>query len=115
MRYELKDTGIKISLIEPGPIRSEFRNNVITVFNKAIDKDTSVHVDAYKKMANQESKEGNAVPFTLGPEAVFEKVIHALESKKPKARYYVTFPTYLFAYLKRFLPGALLDKILVRV
>jgi len=115
MRYELMDTGIKISLIEPGPIRSEFINNVVAVFDKAVDKDKSVHVDAYKKMVDQVSKEGNTVPFTLGPEAVLKKVIHALESKKPKVRYYVTFPTYLFAFLKRILPGSILDKILIRL
>jgi len=112
MRYELAETNIKISLIEPGPIKSEFRNNVVANFQKVIDKDKSVHADAYNKM---ESQAGNKVPFTLEPEAVLEKVIHALESEKPKARYYVTFPTYLFAFLKRILPGSLLDKILVRL
>lgn len=112
MRYELNDTGIKISLVEPGPIKSEFRNNVVANFNKVIDKKKSLHADAYNKM---ESEVGKPVPFTLDPEAVLKRVIHALESERPKARYYVTFPTYLFAFLKRLFPGALLDKILVRV
>jgi short-subunit dehydrogenase len=112
MRYELSDTNVKVCLIEPGPIRSEFRNNVVANFKKVIDKNKSVHVDEYNKMENQA---GDKVPFTLEPEAVFTKVIHALESEKPKARYYVTFPTILFAFLKRVLPGTLLDKILVRV
>jgi short-subunit dehydrogenase len=112
MRYELVNTKIKVCLIEPGPIKSEFRNNVVANFIKVIDKNKSIHVNDYHKM---EGQAGDKVPFTLGPEAVLEKVIHALESEKPKARYYVTFPTYLFAYLKRILPGNLLDKILVRV
>jgi short-subunit dehydrogenase len=112
MRYELSGTNIKICLIEPGPIRSEFRNNVVANFKKVIDQNKSVHIDAYNKMENQA---GDRVPFTLGPEAVLEKVIHALESEKPKIRYYVTFPTYLFAFLKRVLPESILDKILVRV
>ena len=112
MRYELADTNIKISLIEPGPIKSEFRNNVVTNFNKVIDRENSIYKDAYNKM---EREVGKKVPFTLGPEAVLEKVIHALETEKPKARYCVTFPTYLFAFLKRILPGTLLDKILVKV
>jgi len=112
MRYELAESNIEVSLIEPGPIKSEFRNNVVTNFNKVIDKYNSIHTDAYKKM---ESEAGKKVPFTLGPEAVLEKVFHALESDKPKSRYYVTFPTYLFAFLKRILPDMLLDKILVRV
>ena len=112
MRYELAGTNIKVSLIEPGPIKSEFRNNVVTNFNKVIDKENSIHKDAYDKMENEVGKK---VPFTLEPEAVLEKVIHALESNKPKERYCVTFPTYLFAFLKRILPGAIMDKILVRV
>ncbi|MEJ2180865.1 MAG: short-chain dehydrogenase, partial [Gammaproteobacteria bacterium] len=44
-----------------------------------------------------------------------EKVIHAIESPRPNARYYVTFPTYLFATLKRILPHRALDWILLRV
>jgi short-subunit dehydrogenase len=112
MRYELTDTNIEVCLIQPGPIKSEFRNNVVANFNKVIDKNKSVHVDAYNML---EGQAGNKVPFTLSPEAVLNKVIHALENKNPKARYYVTFPTVLFAFLKRILPGTLLDKILVRV
>jgi len=40
-----------------------------------------------------------------------KRVIHALESKKPKSRYPVTIPTYAFAILKRFLPDSLFDRI----
>ncbi len=58
-------------------------------------------------------KEGAAVAFTLPAKAVVDKVIHALEAKQPKIRYYVTFPTYLFAFLKRILPTSWLD-VLVR-
>jgi len=60
------------------------------------------------------NKQGAAAPFTLGPEAVLKKVIHALESHRPSIRYYVTVPTYLFAYLKRFLPYRVMDMILIR-
>jgi hypothetical protein len=60
-------------------------------------------------------KEGAAVPFTLPAKAVADKVIHAVESARPKIHYYVTFPTYLFAFLKRILPTAWLDNLLKRV
>ncbi len=60
-------------------------------------------------------KEGPAVPFTLGPEAVLKAVIHALEAKRPKLRYYVTFPTHLFAFLRRILPFRWLDWIVGKV
>jgi hypothetical protein len=42
-------------------------------------------------------------------------VIHALESKRPRARYYVTFPTYLFGTLKRLLSTRALDRLLNKV
>jgi hypothetical protein len=55
------------------------------------------------------------VPFTLPPEAVLKKVVRALESRNPRPRYGVTFPTYLFAFLKRILPQRALDRILYRI
>jgi hypothetical protein len=58
---------------------------------------------------------GNVQPFTLPPEAVLKRVVHALESRQPKIRYPVTFPTYLFAWLKRVLSDRMLDRILRRV
>jgi hypothetical protein len=60
-------------------------------------------------------KTGPVAPFTLPPEAVLKKVVHALESRRPRARYYVTFPTYLFGALKRLLPQKALDRLLLRV
>jgi hypothetical protein len=58
---------------------------------------------------------GAVVPFTLPPEAVLKKVVHALENHNPRPRYYVTFPTYLFAFLKRILPQRALDRILYKI
>ncbi len=115
LRIELYNTDIKFSLIEPGPITSHFRKNAFALYQKNIDPGVSFHKDAYQTMEQRLQKEGTAVPFTLPPEAVAEKVIHALEARKPKIRYYVTFPTYLFGFLKRMLPIAWLDLLLRKV
>lgn len=115
MRLELHDTPIHISLIEPGPVTSRFRANAFAMYQKNIDKENSSFRDIYEAMERRLTKKGPAAPFTLPPEAVLEKVIHALEAKRPKARYYVTFPTYLFATLKRLLPHRGLDWVLRRV
>jgi len=112
LRLELKGTNIHVSLVEPGPILSRFRTNALTAMQKHIDMENSVHSERYKAVLTRLNKEGPAVPFTLPPEAVLKKVIHALESSNPKARYYVTFPTYLFGYLKRMLPTKTLDRLL---
>lgn len=115
LRLELHGTGIDICLIEPGPILSDFRRNSLIAFQKNIDAEASPHRATYANMLTRLEKEGAAVPFTLPATAVAEKVIHAVEARKPKIRYYVTFPTYLFGFLKRVLPGAWLDYCLRKV
>ncbi|NOT11666.1 MAG: SDR family oxidoreductase [Methylococcaceae bacterium] len=115
LRLELQGTNIHISLIEPGPILSNFRKNAFALYEKNIDPTHSFHRPAYDAMEQRLQKEGPAVAFTLPATAVAEKVIHALESKRPKIRYYVTFPTYLFAFLKRILPMSWLDSLLKKV
>ena len=112
LRLELTDTDIHVSLVEPGPILSRFRANALIALQKHIDIENSVHQARYQRVLERLNKEGPAVPFTLPPEAVLAKVIHALEARRPNARYYVTVPTYLFGYLKRVLPTRTLDRLL---
>lgn len=114
LRLELAGTGIHVSLIEPGPIRSRFRANAYAMFIKNIDMDNSYHAAQYRKQIERLQKAGDAAPFTLGPDAVLKKVIHALESPRPRPRYYVTFPTYLFGYLKRLLSTRMLDRLMLK-
>ncbi len=111
LRLELHGTGIYISLIEPGPILSNFRLNSLALYRKNIDAEHSAYKETYKVMEDRLKKEGPAVKFTLPAQAVTDKVIHALEARRPKIRYYVTFPTYLFAILKRLLPDYWLDSL----
>jgi NAD(P)-dependent dehydrogenase (short-subunit alcohol dehydrogenase family) len=114
LRMELRGSGIHISLIEPGPIVSRFRENAFRRYQQYIAKDDSAHRSQYEAMEQRLLKEGPAAPFTLPPEAVLAKVVHALESPRPRIRYYVTFPTWLFAVLRRLLPAGLLDRALIK-
>ena len=102
-------------MIEPGPIETHFRKNAYAAYKRNINTENSYHKAIYELMEQRLQTEGPVVPFTLGPEAVVKKLIQALESKRPKARYYVTLPTYLFGYLKRFLPVNILDRILEKI
>jgi NAD(P)-dependent dehydrogenase (short-subunit alcohol dehydrogenase family) len=115
LRQEMLDSDIKISLIEPGPILSAFRANAMKKYQHNINSANSAHRAIYQQMEKRLTKQGPAAPFTLPPEAVIKKLRHALESPTPKIRYYVTFPTYLFATLKRLLPHFLLDKVIKKV
>jgi NAD(P)-dependent dehydrogenase (short-subunit alcohol dehydrogenase family) len=114
LRLELRGTNIFISLVEPGPITSRFRDNAFAAYKAHIDKTRSAHRDYYERV---ERRLGGTkpLPFTLPPEAVLEKVVHALEARRPKLRYPVTFPSHLFTWLRRFLPGRTLDRIMAKV
>ncbi len=114
LRLELKNTNIYISLIEPGPIISQFRANAVKALLQHIDIENSVHREKYLGVLERLNKKGPPAAFTLPPEAVLKRVIFALESKKPKPRYYVTFPTYLFAFLKRILSHRQMDYLLAK-
>lgn len=115
LRLELAGTGIHIALIEPGPIRSRFRDNAYAAFQRHIDPTHSAHAAHYAAMERRLTTPGPVAPFTLPPEAVLKRVIHALESRRPHTRYYVTIPTYLLAGLRWLLPDRLLDWVLHRV
>ena len=115
LRLELAGTDIHVSLIEPGPVESRFRQNAYLAFQQHIEQDNSVHRERYQAMIERFETVGNVQPFTLPPEAVLKRVVHALESRRPAIRYPVTFPTYLFAVLKRLLSDRMLDRILKRV
>lgn len=112
LRLELKGTNIHASLIEPGPIRSQFRQTGFNSMN-SIDIEKSPHQPVYATYQSPEAQlKTQNIPFTLGPEAILKPLIHALESDSPKIRYPVTVYTHVFTWLKHLLPAVILDKIL---
>lgn len=114
LRLELDGTGIFVSLIEPGPIRTRFLEQALAGFKATIAIEDSPHRDIYHaRLAAMEA--GGKSTFKLEPEAVAAKLVHAVESDRPRRRYYVTVPTYLAAALKRFAPPPLLDLMLRRM
>ena len=114
LRLELNDTDIHISLLEPGPIETQFRANAKQAFLKWITLEGSPHESQYQQQLQRLEKETSNNAFVLPPESCVAPLIHALESPKPKIRYRITTPTKVFAILKRLLPTRLLDKILIK-
>lgn len=112
MRHELHGSNIHVVLIEPGPITSRFRENSLAAFRTNIDADASAHAAPYKALLKRLEGRNGPMPFTLPPEAVLAKVTHALNAKRPRIRYGVTFPTHLFRVLKRLLPVRAMDWVL---
>jgi len=114
LRLELRGTDIHVSLIEPGPIDTQFRANALEKIHQYIDIEHSVHRSNYEPQVKRLASRQTSTQFTLPASAVTKKLEHALTAKRPKIRYYVTFPTYLMAVLKRLIPFSWLDSILVK-
>jgi short-subunit dehydrogenase len=111
MRLELRGSGIDICLIEPGPIASKFVEAALRSFEQNIDETKSHYKEAYARQRARMGRGGSA-RYKLGPEAVLEKLVHAIESERPRARYHVTKPTRYMAAARRILPQRLLDYVL---
>lgn len=103
-RIELRGTGIGVILVEPGPIRSEFRNTSARTGLATLQKTRIAMPD----MTKPRDATG---PFALGPEAVAKKVCAALESRNPWRRYRVTLHAYVAPFFRAILPDAAYDRV----
>ena len=111
LRVEMADTPVKVILIEPGPIGTRIRLNSIPHFETWIDWQASPRAEQYRQTLLRRLYEPSAKKdrFELPPRAVSEKIAHALESRTPRPRYYVTTPTYIAGIGRRLLPTRALD------
>jgi NAD(P)-dependent dehydrogenase (short-subunit alcohol dehydrogenase family) len=115
MRIEMQGTGIDVILIEPGPIGTRIRQNAIPHFEKWIDWENSARAGHYPALRDRlYGKKTRKDAFELGPEAVTARLVHALEARRPRARYYVTTPTYLMGFARRMLSTRALDWLIAR-
>ncbi len=112
LRIELRGTNIHPILIEPGPITTKFRDNSAMQFKRWIKWETSAFRDEYAEVLKRFENATGPDRFELPASAVTKKLIHALESARPKARYYVTVPTYIMGIARRILPVWALDWVL---
>lgn len=114
LRIEMRGTGISVSLIEPGPVTSRIRANAIPHFEKWIDWEASARAPEYAALRGRLYEDRGPDRFELPPARVTQKLIHALESRRPRARYYVTTPTHLMGVLRRILPTRALDWVIAK-
>lgn len=113
-RMEHRDSPIEFILIEPGPIPTDFRINAAKQFEKWIDWENAHRKSFYANVVRKRlyDKSGKKDFSELPVSAVTAKLIHALESKNPKPRYYVTLATYFSGFMRRILSTRMLDRIL---
>lgn len=115
LRIEMRGSGIHVSLIEPGPIPTRIRQNSIPHFEKWIDWENAARAKDYRRLLDRLYQPSTGPDrFEMPCSAVTAKLIHALESPRPKARYYVTHATTLMGVARRILPTRALDWLIAK-
>ncbi|MBP9569604.1 MAG: SDR family NAD(P)-dependent oxidoreductase, partial [Aeromonadaceae bacterium] len=84
LRLELRGTGVQISLIEPGPIASQFRANALAALRQHIDLEHSRHASVYQQTLSRLEKVVPGNRFTLSPEACMPPLLHALNARRAR-------------------------------
>ncbi len=113
LRLEMADTPVRVILIEPGPITSRIRANAIPHFERWIDWRSSPRRAEYETgLLKRLYEDRGPDRFELPASAVTAALIRALDSANPRARYFVTKPTWAMAMARRILPGPALDWVL---
>lgn len=114
LRMELGPAGISVSLIEPGPIKTRFRHRSVSEAAQGLDMRNSAFAPQYEKeLAEPERTYSRPTDmFRKPPEAVAKKILNALESRRPHARYPVTGAAWFGEVVARFFPARLQDAML---
>ncbi len=93
LRWELAPFGVRVSLIEPGPIRTEFGDKLVATADRLGPGSTYAplfrDVDRLKELAERGMSD---------PRIVTRDIVHALTARRPRARYLE--PRYLWLAIK---------------
>jgi short-subunit dehydrogenase len=111
MRLELRQFGIRVSLIEPGYIKTEFTATTMGLLRKYTADATSPYARALELAGKAEESLGG---LAVGPESVARAIERAAFSRWPRARYVAPFYNALGPILMALLPAWLTDAVLRR-
>ena len=106
LRVEVAPFGIRVVVVEPGPIATNFGDVALHSVGEAVLGDQS---NPYYARANKVTEMEEALaPLTKQPEDVAKVIIRGIEAKRPKTRYTITLPAKL-ATFTQVVPDKLLD------
>lgn len=111
LRMEMRPFGVKVVLVEPGPIATEFANRSMAEIERYKNPSSPyaqiyARADEIRKLTDKQS-----VPA----ERVSRVITRAVEKKNPAPRYVVPFSSRLMLWFLERLPTALVDWVMARV
>jgi NAD(P)-dependent dehydrogenase (short-subunit alcohol dehydrogenase family) len=112
LRFEVEGFGVRVSVIEPGLIRTAFADAAVGSMNGPEDGPYAGFEAAVARATAENYERGPLLRLGGGPETVAEKVEEAISARSPRSRYAVTPSAHLFIWLRRLLPDRAWDAVL---
>ncbi len=113
LRFEVEGFGVKVSIIEPGLIRTGFADTAVGSMDGSDGENPYAGFDEGVARTTAENYEHGPISrLGGGPEAVAEAIERAISARSPKIRYAVTPSAHLFLGLRRLLPDRAWDAVL---
>ncbi len=103
LRMELKDTGVDVVIVEPGPVETGFNRRARQKLEKYLP--GSSYSEKYTEVLEEGGMDG------VSPEKAGRKLVKAVESDRPRARYTVTWQAWLGPKAKAVTPAFLWDRL----
>lgn len=114
LQYELQNFGIKVKIIEPGAIKTDFygRSQTSSLDFDKTDEVTTAYKNSYQKIKTQFDKAGNGGSY---PQLVAKAIWKAANDNNNKLRYTVGVDAKSVLFLKWLLPNRLLFWLLQKI
>jgi NADP-dependent 3-hydroxy acid dehydrogenase YdfG len=109
-RWELGPLGIKVSVIEPGPVRTLFAGKLVESTRTLAP--GSPYVECFHDVAEMQKM---AERHMLEPEVIVRDIMHAATARRPRARYMKPRLFALLIFLTHVLPGFVTDWVIGRM
>ena len=107
LRVEVAPFGVRVVLVEPGPIATRFGDRARAEIKPLMEKPGPYK--AFYAVAEQ-AMDADFRRGQLQPDAVARVIVKAIESERPKTRYGVTLMAKLGIPARRFLPDRVVDR-----
>ncbi len=108
LRNELAPFGVSVSIVEPGPIRTEFNDRAMETIDPSAFEGSAyapvlAQAERFKKQFESQS---------AGPEVTTHAIVHASTARRPRVRYVVPFSSSVMLTVLSIMPTRLIDALL---